>query len=329
VAYFRGLLVDRVAKNSPKAMAMLSVGLSEHDILPYIQRVEETTGEVGMSVGCINSPTNVTITGLESMITVLKMLLDEQNIFARKLAVNIAYHSQYLEPMVNDYLQLVGNVSSYHINRPTKMISSVTAEIVGERDLCQVAYWVRNLISPVRFSAALTAACAPSTKACKKDETGRQNTRLDFLLEIGPHSALQVPIKQILVSLAITKPPKYTSVLVRSVPAISTLLEALGTLYCNGHSMSLSKINQKSSAFDKACKVLTNLPEYPFDHSRSFWRESRISAGHRFRKQPYNHFLGAPVPDWNPMEARWRRKIKLTESQWLEDHKASHLLVRI
>lgn len=151
--------------------------------------------------------------------------------------------------------------------------------------------------------------------------------QVEFLLKIGPQAALRSPIKQTLNSWKKSKPVAYASALLKSVPSTTALLEALGQLYCHGCILNFSKINQFQTIDEKPLEALVNLPEYPFDHSRSYWRESRISRGFRLRKMAPNQLLGIQVPDWNSSEARWRLKIKLSEDPWLQDHKVCERII--
>lgn len=322
VAYYRGTLTGRLVESGAMSGGMLSVGLSETEVKDYLEKVMSKFAHRGISVGCINSPRNVTITGHQDQIEALKVLLDEENIFARRLLVNVAYHSSYLKGLSDQYMDLMGQLSGQYLSRCSKatMISSVTADVVTADELCQGRYWVRNLLSPVRFSEALTFACVPSTQPGQKGVSENAQLQIDDILEIGPHSALQGPIRETMKAINKTKPMEYSSALVRFVSGTESLLEALGRLSCRGHSIELSEVNHNSKSHETP-GLLADLPEYPFDHSRSYWRESRISQGHRFRKALRNDSLGIPVPDWSPIEARWRRRIRLSDSPWLEDHK--------
>jgi len=225
---------------------MLAVGLSETDINGYLEKAAAQFGEAGISIGCINSPKSVTITGREDQITWLKTVLDENQIFSRKLAVSIAYHSPILERIVPEYMELMGTLSSQDLPETTPMVSSVTNELASFKELSQASYWAKNLISPVKFSTALAHACSLQ--------------KIDNILEIGPHSALQAPIKEIIKGVKKTESIEYSSILIRSVPATQTLLESIGSLHCRGHSMNLSKVNGHHSS-DSMPVVLSDLPE--------------------------------------------------------------------
>ncbi|KAF6218695.1 hypothetical protein HO133_006046 [Letharia lupina] len=113
----------------------------------------------------------------------------------------------------------------------------------------------------------------------------------------------------------------YDSVMVRSVSALDTLLDAVDRLTCFGYPVDISEVN-KSGMKPAIQMVLPNLPEYPFDHSRSYWHDSRYNKdGSRFRNNLRLDLLGTPVSDWNPLGARWRKIIRISETPWIEDHK--------
>ncbi|MCJ1238324.1 polyketide synthase, partial [Varicellaria rhodocarpa] len=89
-------------------------------------------------------------------------ILDEKGIFARKLLVNVTYHSTHLDSIADEYLHLMGDLSSQYPLEilEVKMVFSVTADIKDLSELCKGQYWVRNLLSPVKFCEALTHVCA-------------------------------------------------------------------------------------------------------------------------------------------------------------------------
>lgn len=63
VAFYRGALAARLANRTSSPRAMISVALSEEAVAPYLEEVMNLPGVGKISVGCVNSPTNVTITG--------------------------------------------------------------------------------------------------------------------------------------------------------------------------------------------------------------------------------------------------------------------------
>ena len=146
----------------------MAVGLSAAEVQGYLEEVTNHFGEVGIAVGCINSPKNVTITGRGDQIDMLKDLMNENNIFARKLLVNVAYHSRYLESIAAEYLDLMGELSSQHLTETPTMISSVTADIITVEELCQGHYWVQIYYPGKILRSPCTRLCTTCPSATER-----------------------------------------------------------------------------------------------------------------------------------------------------------------
>lgn len=294
----------------------MAVGLSEESLRPYLEQTSNVT------VGCVNSPRNVTATGEDKQIDRLKSLLDKDSIYCRKLRVNIAYHSPQMSGMAAEYLELLGDLYGGDDSRAgCTLISTVTGEAMSQSEAQQSQYWVDNLVSQVKFSTAFGQICsAKEQRSGKKLGAGRPISQVTDLLEVGPHSALQGPIKDIL-STGSNDNVSYCSVLRCSIPAPETLLDAIGQLYCLGYPVDVGEVNQPGAKSKGKQIALPSLPEYPFNHSRDYWHESRLSKeGYRLRKHPRLDLLGSRVPDWNDLDARWRKFIRASETPWVEDH---------
>lgn len=256
---------------------MISVGLSEADVEPYIQRLEPVG--IPVTTACINSLRNVTLAGDESAIDALKTLFDAESIFARKLLVNVAYHSSQMNGIATEYLMSIHDLKSGDQSgeSPT-LISSVTNNRVSIAELCQSEYWVQNMTSPVRFADTLTRLTVQSASSKKKLRPSNEAITLIYdLLEVGPHSALQGPTKDILAGIPRGKENKYMSALVRNISALDNALNLAGHLYCLDYPVALEKVNQIGVESAHNLIALPNLPGYPFDHSKIYWYESRIS----------------------------------------------------
>lgn len=301
---------------------MISVGLSEEAVEPYLEQLSSNFGSRGAAVGCMNSPKNVTVTGSEPQVDKLKSLLEKDQVFARKLMVTVAYHSSQMEEIAGEYLASIEDLEGGDTPITSSvMISSVSCNFLTLDEVQQSEYWVKNMTSPVKFSAALGRMCSgPSDNSNTRSGAKQDLIEVNGLLEIGPHSAMRGPSKDILKKIG-KESISYDSVMVRRVSALDTLLGAIGRLACSGYPVDISEVN--GSGMKPAARiVLPNLPEYPFDHSRSYWHESRYNReGWRFRKQPRLDLLGTAVPDWNPLDARWRKIIRISETPWVEDHK--------
>ena len=294
----------------------MAVGLPEDAVEPYLKRVDNVI------IGCVNSPKSVTVTGDEIHIDTLKSAFDKDKVSCRKIQVNIAYHSPHMTAVAADYLDLLGNLDGDCSNASSHMISTVTGKRISNFEVQKSSYWVDNMVSKVQFSAAMEEIYSAAGKGTgKKLRPNPAAIQVTDFLEVGPHSALQGPIKDILstVSAASTT---YCSALRRGVSALDTLLDAAGRLHCLGYPLNICEVNLIDQKSHGRYMALPDLPAYPFDHSREYWHESRLSKeGHRLRHSPGLDLLGSPVPDWNPLQTRWRKLFRVSEMPWIEDHR--------
>jgi acyl transferase domain-containing protein len=320
IAYFRGLIAKELTHMPSYDGTMIAVGLSEQDARPVLWQLAEA-GHTDLHIACINSPSNVTISGSTRCIDAMQKLLHKSGTFARVLKVNIAYHSPHMNSVAARYRGLLeGIVPSDHIITSPIMCSSVTGEMVDGEELLQPDYWVSNLVSPVRFtdSLAQVGKFFKKEQVKKLDLSHRGKASITNIVEIGPHGALKAPIRDTLRQYT-DQEIDHQSLITRNNSAIDTFLSAIGNLSCSGIEVSLDSINNTDGV--KALQALVDLPCYPFNHSRSYWQESQQSKGLRLRRQKRLELLGAPVPNWNPLSATWRNFLDQSKSPWLKDHK--------
>ena len=317
IAYYRGLLAARLATDAKNRGAMLSVALPAVEIDQYLATIASQYPGTELAVGCLNSPNNTTVTGSERSIDALKATLDREKIFARKLKVGVAYHSPSMEKVGAEYALLIkkivpGQSQNANQTRPA-MYSSVTGHLIEIEQLSQASYWVKNMVSKVNFLGALTQLCTSSLESLQVKHV------VDVLIEVGPHAALRRPIKDTLDAEAISNSVDYDSALIQGIPAPQTAMEMVGRLHCKGHQADLVAINSPGKK-ESQLSMLIDLPGYPFNHSQSYWLESRLSKDFRFRRHGRHELLGTPSSDWNPFEAKWRNIIKVNENPWIKDH---------
>lgn len=305
-AYYRGFLSSQMKTISPSVHgSMMAVGASESEAEDWISRL--TRGDV--VVACVNSPSSVTVSGDAVAINELETMLKKEGIFARKLKVETAYHSPHMEMISVPYLQSMTDIQPKEGYPSRKMHSAVTGELVEPSELGPIN-WVRNLVSPVLFYDALHDLLRPM-------EAGRRSsdTAVDVLLEIGPHSALQGPANQTMKKHGI-KGVDYRSFLSRGKNGVETALAAVGALFSQGLSVNVKEVNGDT---DNA-QTLVDLPYYHWNHSRTFWSESRITKEFRLRQHPRMRLLGAPCPTLGESERLWRGFMRISEETWIRDH---------
>lgn len=219
-AYCRG----KVMMSNNREGAMLALMLSPKEALELVHDICEQ-----VKIAAINSPRSVTLSGDLEGIEKIEENLKAANLFSRKLRTGgNAYHSHHMCELGSAYEQLLttamidleqsGRLHSTSTLPRTRWVSTVTPD---EQDFFHGApavYWRSNLEQPVRFSRAMEILVS--------DERNRP----DLFVEIGPHSALQGPTKDIWKSNKADNALKYLSALKLYESGISNVLNLCGDL---------------------------------------------------------------------------------------------------
>ncbi|KAE8143892.1 putative polyketide synthase [Aspergillus pseudotamarii] len=325
VAYYRGVLSSKLAGNGPD-QSMMAVGLSKGNILPYIERLGEQVNTVDIVIGCVNSPKSITLSGSAEQLDTVQHWLEKDNIFTRKLRVSVAYHSSSMTHIADEYMLAIGSLEKGRESGHIPMLSSVTGDVAAVDTIGNAEYWIRNMYSRVEFDGAMTNLLMQYSKGPRKQlgrSINRWTPRVTHILEIGPHSVLQGPIADCLQASSAPEKPTYIPSLIRGENAHHALLRTVGKLYCAGLQVDLLKANILK---DMPRPTPKGMPQYPFDHSTVYWKESRISSNFRFRPEPRHDLLGTRTLDWNPREAQWRNTLRVSELLWLRDHRVEGLI---
>ncbi|SPN98494.1 related to polyketide synthase [Cephalotrichum gorgonifer] len=291
-AYYRGYVTTKQTLDG----SMAAVGLGSEEVSPFL--IE------GVVVACENSPSSTTISGdKEKVLEVVdKIKAALPDVLARPLKVNMAYHSHHMVGLGEEYVELLRRefekLGAWSGTPSTTFISSVTGEVIDSGLAFGPEYWLSNLVSPVKFSTAVSALL---------------DTKGDGLfLEIGPHSTLAGPLRQIAAGKSRSNP--YVSSQVRGENSVKSLMTALGKLY-------QESVNVDLGSLYPSAKTLSDLPTYPWDHSQSLWYESRVAQDWRFRKYPHHPLLGVRIPETPDVEPQWRNVLHMEDIAWIADHK--------
>ena len=325
IAYFRGLYASRDSAGNTGG-AMLAVSASPSFVKPLLLEASQLSSDSIIAIGCLNSPNSVTVTGDSAPVYALATLLRRAGVFYKALPIQVAYHSSKMQSVSESYRlalskrTFAGTPHGLSCGRSkTRMYSSVTGREIFSPELCTSNYWVTNLLSQVRFSDAVTELIKSINQGPAL--TGKSTNGSDLIMvEVGPHASLRRPINDTCQNNVPTIKVVYESVLRNSEPARQTALTVAGRLYCLGVKINFSAVHE-SQARNNSCRSLANLPEYPFNHEKRYWLESRLSSCHRFRPFPRHDFLGTPTSDWNPLQPRWRNIIRFRENPWIADHR--------
>jgi acyl transferase domain-containing protein len=320
-AYYRGLVVGTKKEQGILITgAMAAVRVTQSEVLALLDQLQTGTAQIA----CHNSPRSFTVSGDEIAIHELLDLCSSKDIWARKLLVDVAYHSSKMRSISEEYLTALTATSlGSDFSHPPgcEQFSSVNGHKM-QSNVISPEYWEENLISPVLFSDALLEMC---TKSKGRTLTRARNINsIDLLIEIGPHGALAAPVREIIQSQPALTKITYISALNRQEDAVESVLKVASRLFERGYSVDISAINQPTN--QERSKILINLPTYPWNHSTKYWAEPRVHIDYRLRKAPRHDLLGATVKFSNTCEPRWRNWLRLSELPWLRDHRVQSLV---
>ncbi|PGH18371.1 hypothetical protein AJ79_00437 [Helicocarpus griseus UAMH5409] len=302
VAYFRGHVAGELRNcNTSSPGAMISINLAPDQVLDFLSKIKEIKG---VGIACVNSPLNVTLSGPEAYIDAINVQANQDGIFALKLKTRVAYHSPAMRSVAAEYLSLMGSLEPSRL-LPIPMFSTVTGKALGPAELATGQYWVDNMVSPVIFATAVKLMASKT-----------MNLGITDWVEVGPHPALRRYVQDTLGKDRIY----YSTALQRSHSAAQKVMELAGTLFCRGYDISLTAVNNQEGKEMGSIPLLVDCPPYPFDHSNKFWAENRISRDYRLRMPTKGGVLGQRVPDWNPLQPRWRSFLSIETHPWIGHH---------
>ncbi|CAI6083821.1 unnamed protein product [Clonostachys chloroleuca] len=302
VAFYRGLVSAKTTRDG----TMAAVGLSWKETEEFLSP--------GVVLACDNSPRSVTISGDTERVSEVLARIKQKlpNTLTKALEVGNAYHSHHMKDVGEEYYNLMVAAGVAGSKPSLPVYSSVTGQVFetdgsasgeGETSLFGPSYWRSNLESPVLFNSAVV-------NILKQPPAGGSDNLV--FVEAGPHSALPGPLRQILTSQSNTAP--YVPLMKRKENAVETLLNAVGKLWTLHVPVNLSSLIQDG-------KCLPDLPRYPWNHQKTYWRESRVASEWRMNSNPCHDLLGLKVPESTTVEPVWRNLLHLDNAPWIRDHR--------
>lgn len=307
ISHWRGMGVHMAHGVGGAQGGMLAVGISKDEAAELCAK-EEFVGRLWVAAS--NSPMSVTLSGDLDAVNEACEYLTQGEKFARTLFVDKAYHSPHMEPASAKYLECltkIGIVPSAEGNG-TIWVSTVTGKGEPKAEELVATYWKDNMVQPVLFYEAVSTAL---------ETLGP----FDCAIEVGPHPALKGPLTQTVTEKLDAALP-YSSLLERKKDDREAFADFLGWLWTHFGSTS-SQIRQfvlGSKQPELVNTRLTDLPLYPWDHSQSFYRESRISRQYHHKTDGPHELLGVRTRDDNKHQMRWRNILKYEKLPWAKHH---------
>ncbi|KAL6903335.1 BcPKS5, polyketide synthase [Trichoderma evansii] len=305
VAHYRGLYAKLARAGGPGAM--MAVGTSFEDAKELCELIG------GIQVAARNSLTSITLSGDEDAIDEAVDIFKDEGKFARRLQVDTAYHSAHMQPCAEPYIAGLARAGyAVEEGNGTLWFSSVVegGRVMTKEDVQSSQYWVDNMANAVLFEPAISQAVT---------EAGP----MDLAIEYGPHPALKGPALDTIEHATGHRIP-YAGLLARKKDDVEALASAVGSIWTHLGALSVNFDEFEtliSGAASLPKQAVTNLPTYPFDHSRSFYSLTRFSGAHRHLHALPHPLLGRRLVETETAdEVSWRNVLRPSENSWLQGH---------
>ncbi|KAL4957564.1 hypothetical protein BDW69DRAFT_180489 [Aspergillus filifer] len=293
IAYHRGRVLQKVQRQG----GMAAVGMGRQQVTPYLVK--------GVVIACENSQHSVTLSGdKEELDLVLeKIKSDDTDVLCRSLRVDKAYHSPHMQDVSDHYETALRELTVKTDSAMVPLFSTVTNSQITDPSQLNPSYWRQNLESPVLFLTATQAILNSEGEATKR-----------VFVEIGPHSALSGPLRQIISEHKYGESCSYIPSLVRGEDPATSVLYTAGHLYNTGAPLNLRAINGSG-------RHLVDLPVYPWQHDTRYWNQTPAVEAWRQRKYPHHELLGTRILGSTDIEPAWRNTLWLDDAPWLYGHR--------
>ncbi|MGW6741581.1 SDR family NAD(P)-dependent oxidoreductase [Streptomyces sp. NPDC055025] len=260
----------------PSGGVMVAVEASEEEVAPLLADIP------AVGIAAVNAPGSVVVSGGEAEVARLVSALPGRR--TKRLDVSHAFHSPLMEPVLEEFRQVVAGLS--FATPEYRVVSTVTGQAVVD-EWGDPEYWVGHVVRTVRFGDAMRIA-VPEAGAW---------------LELGGDAVLSPLVEN-------------------CVPVLRTgheeerqVLNALAHAFVHG-----AEVDWAGLFADQAPQRVP-LPTYPFERQR-YWleptvRDSAVAVGLRDAGHP---LLGAVItlPDSDGLLLTGH--LSLATSPWLADH---------
>ncbi|MGQ4491208.1 type I polyketide synthase, partial [Streptomyces sp. SAS_281] len=266
--------------------------------LPSAQAAERLRGWDGrLQLAVVNGPRSAVVCGDGELLDELKEQLDAEGIQARRIPVDYASHSMFVEEIRDSLLQVLADV------RPLEPSVPFYSTVTGERlngAVTDAEYWYRNLRQTVLFEK--------TTRALLADGFG-------IFIESSPHPGLLVGMKETIEDAGATAAT--VGSLRRDEGGMERFATSLAEAYVHGAPVRWSDFFTAS-----ATGATVALPTYAFQREQ-FWIKPSTDLGDVAGAglEPVGHpLLGAAVASPDAGTVVLTGRISLRTHPWLADH---------
>jgi natural product biosynthesis luciferase-like monooxygenase protein len=236
----RGRLMQQLPRGS-----MLAVSVSEREAQAMIRTDAE------LSLAAVNAPSRCVVSGTTEAVGRLEKWCVEQDIPARRLRTSHAFHSQMMEPLLDEFAAQFAQVKLSAPQLP--FISNVTGTWITTQQATDPLYWTRQLRQTVRFADGVA-------ELLKRPER--------VLLEAGPGRTLASQVKGLARESVETQTLSSLRHPREETSDLEVMLRTLGGLWLSGVKIDWAGFH----AHERLRRI--PLPTYPFERQR-YWIDAR------------------------------------------------------
>ncbi len=225
----------RLMQALPEGGAMVAVNAAPDVVAPLV------AGAAGVSLAAVNSPNSVVVSGAEEPVAEVVARLAADGYRTRRLTTSHAFHSELMDPMLEDFRAVVTGLTFGATDIP--VVSTLTGALADAATLGEPEYWLRQAREQVRFADGVATL----------HERG-----VTRFLELGPDAVLSAMIRECLPT-----DRRVTAVAAsrRDRPEAVALLAAAGRIFAGGGEVSWAALFP-----DESRRI--DLPTYAFQGHR-------------------------------------------------------------
>ena len=209
--------------------------------------------DADVSLAAVNAPGFGVLSGHDAAIDRVATVLTDASVPSRRLHTSHAFHSSMMEPMLDEFEQLVASVTLAPPSIP--FAATLTGEW-ADGNVRRADYWSAQIRRTVRFADAVRTVMSARTAAPVFLEVGPGNTLVTFAADTAGRDG--------------TSPPRLTSLPgpQNTRTDVEVMLSSLGDLWASGAAVDWSAFH------DNERRTRVSLPTYPFER-RSYWIGAR------------------------------------------------------
>ncbi|MBT2787336.1 MULTISPECIES: type I polyketide synthase [unclassified Halomonas] len=263
---------------------MTAVAMSADDIAEWLEKPEFNQ----VCLAGINSPKGITLAGDSQQLGALEAALSEQDIFAKRLPLDYAFHSPAMDSIEAGVIQALADITPRATQIP--YYSTVTGAL-SDGLVLDATYWWKNIREPVLFDAAASALI----------EQGN-----NIFIEIGAHPILRRYLNESLRQLE--QPGLVFGTIERHKPGLEGLQHSLSQMLLSGLAM--------GSRYFPVEGQRVPLPRYAWQRNHHWVHGTNDGQG--LLSRYYQHpLLGYPLAQH---EHTWESQLDTQRQPWLADH---------